>query len=211
MIGRLTGKVVELETEHAALLDVGGVGYELSVPLGTLGRARMEADGRVTLFVHTHMREDALMLYGFATDAERTAFRTLIGVSNVGPKIAMAVLSALPADELARAINAKDVVRLTAISGVGKKTAERLVLELRDKLPMGRAVGGAGASTASATTVARGGGSNAELLRSALANMSFRPPEIDRALSALDAAGDDKTQSTPLPQLIREALALLAR
>ena len=211
MIGRLTGKVVELETEHAAVLDVGGVGYELSVPLGTLGRARAESDGRVTLFVHTHMREDALMLYGFATDAERTAFRTLIGVSNVGPKIAMAVLSALPADELARAINAKDVVRLTAISGVGKKTAERLVLELRDKLPMGRAGAGAGATTASASTIARGGGSNAELLRSALANMSFRPPEIDRALAALDAAGDDKTQSTPLPQLIREALALLAR
>lgn len=209
MIGRLTGKVVELETEHAALLDVGGVGYELSVPLGTLGRARAEADGRVTLFVHTHMREDALMLYGFATDAERTAFRTLIGVSNVGPKIAMAVLSALPADELARAINAKDVVRLTAISGVGKKTAERLVLELRDKLPMGRAV--AGATSVSATPIARGGGSNAELLRSALANMSFRPPEIERALAALDAAGEDKTESTPLPQLIREALALLAR
>lgn len=204
MIGRLTGKVVELETEHAAMLDVGGVGYELQVPLGTLGRAKIESDGRVTLLVHTHVREDALMLYGFATDAERTAFRTLIGVSNVGPKIAMAVLSALPADELARAINAKDVARLTAISGVGKKTAERLVLELRDKLPMGRP---GAASTAPVTPIARGGGSNADLLRSALANMSFRPQEIDRALTALDAEID----SAPLPQLIREALALLAR
>ena len=206
MIGRLTGKVVDLETEHAALLDVGGVGYELLVPLGTLGRARAEADGRVTLFVHTHMREDALTLYGFATDAERSAFRTLIGVSNVGPKIAMAVLSALPADELARAIAAKDVQRLTAISGVGKKTAERLVLELRDKLPT--VVRPPGSSIAvPLATVARGSGTNAELLRSALANMSFRPAEIDRALAALEA----EIESAALPQLIREALALLAR
>src|SRR5436190_1671699 len=114
MIGRLTGKVAEHEAEHSVVLDVNGVGYELQVPLGTIGRARTEGD-RTTLFVHTHVREDALMLYGFATDAE--------------------------------------------------------------------------------------------LLRSALANMSFRPAEVDRALLALETQVD----AAPLPQLIREALALLAR
>jgi Holliday junction DNA helicase RuvA len=200
MIGRLTGRVVDHEAEHTVVLDVSGVGYELQVPLGTVGRARAEADGRTTIFVHTHVREDAITLFGFASDTERTAFRTLIGVSNVGPKIAMAVLSALPADELARAIAAKDVPRLTAISGVGKKTAERLVLELRDKLPT------VAASPAPTRAVARAG-SNAELLRSALANMSFRPAEIDRALATLEADLDTK----PLAELIRDALALLAR
>src|SRR5579883_3362132 len=130
MIGRLTGKVVAHEAESAVVLDVGGVGYELAVPLGTLGRAPTDESGRTTLFVHTHLREDALTLFGFASDRERAAFRTLISVSNVGPKIAMAVLSALPAEELAHAIAAKDVARLTSINGVGKKTAERLVLEL---------------------------------------------------------------------------------
>src|SRR3954471_6600235 len=133
MIGRLTG--IPLSDEDGALvIDVHGVGYEVSAPLGTAGRAARDAEGRVTIYVHTHVREDALMLFGFAMESERHAFRTLIGVSNVGPKTALAVLSALPAADLARAIAAKDVARLTAISGVGKKTAERLVLELRDKL-----------------------------------------------------------------------------
>jgi len=200
MIGRLTGRIAEHEGDSGVLLDVGGVGYELQVPLGTLGRARTDGE-RTTLFVHTHMREDALTLYGFASEAERFAFRTLIGVSNVGPKIAMAVLSDLPADELARAIAAKDVARLTAISGVGKKTAERLVLELRDKLPT------VASAPAVSTPRVAAQGSNADLLRSALANMSFRPAEVDRAIAALEGQVD----SVPLPQLIRDALALLAR
>jgi Holliday junction DNA helicase RuvA len=204
MIGRLTGKVAH-DDGDAIVVDVNGVGYELHVPLGTVGRVRADADGRATFFVHTKMSEDALTLYGFASDAEREAFRTLIGVSNVGPKIAMAVLSALPADDLARAIAHKDIARLTAISGVGKKTAERLVLELRDKL---KPSGASSAAIAAAPRATRGPASgNEELLRSALANMSFRPGEVDRAVAQLA----DRVDGSPLPELIREALAVLAR
>ncbi len=136
MIGRLTGKVAASDGDSAVVVDVGGVGYEVSVPLGTVGRSRADDAGRVTLFIHTHVREDQITLFGFASPEDRLTFRTLIGVSNVGPKTAIAVLGALPAGDLSRAIAAKDVARLQTIGGVGKKTAERLVLELRDKLPM---------------------------------------------------------------------------
>ena len=136
MIGRLSGKVLGQEAEGVVVVDVGGVGYEVQVPLGTVGRAPIDGDGRATFWVHTHAREDALILFGFASESDRLAFRTLIGVSSVGPKTALAVLSALPAAELARAIAKKDLGQLTRIPGIGKKTAERLVLELRDKLEL---------------------------------------------------------------------------
>src|SRR5262249_8764442 len=133
MIGRLSGRVIE-EGDGTTVLDVNGVGYELVTPLGTIGRARPDGEGRVTLFVHTHVREDQLSLFGFASEGDRLAFRTLIGVSSVGPKTAIAVLSALPAHELGLAIARKELGKLTSISGIGKKTAERLLLELKDKL-----------------------------------------------------------------------------
>lgn len=203
MIGRLTGRVIAQEDEGTIVVDVGGVGYEVIVPLGTVGRAEAH-DGTVTLFVHTHVREDALLLFGFATDGDRLAFRTLIGVSSVGPKTAVAVLSALPAVELARAIAAKDVGKLTSISGIGKKTAERLLLELRDKLPT--VPGAPPAPPARAKPGARHA-PNVELLIGALTNMGYRPQEADRAVSQLG----DRALSEPLPELIRDALALLAR
>src|ERR1700761_2343613 len=115
MIGRLTGKVIAQEADGAIVLDVGGVGYELSAPIGTLGRARADDAGRVTLWVHTHVREDLLALYGFADETERAAFRALLGVSNVGPKIAVAVLGALPAAELAQAVARQDLAALKGI------------------------------------------------------------------------------------------------
>src|SRR5208282_5276011 len=99
VIGRLTGKVVSQEADGGVVVDVAGVGYELAVPLGTIGRARADEAGRITLWVHTHVREDALALFGFSDEGERAAFRALLGVSNVGPKIAVAVLGALPAVE----------------------------------------------------------------------------------------------------------------
>src|ERR1700720_88600 len=129
MIGRVTGEVVAQEPEGAIVVDVGGVGYELFAPLGAAGRAAVDEGGRTTFYVHTHAREDALTLFGFATEADRGAFRTLIGVSNVGPKTALAVLGVLPADALANVIASKDLAKLTGIPGIGKKTAERLVLE----------------------------------------------------------------------------------
>src|SRR5579883_1261728 len=168
MIGRLTGKVVSHEAEGGVLLDVGGVGYELVVPLGTLGRARPDETGRVTLWVHTHVREDALALFGFADASERAAFRLLLGVSNVGPKIAVAVLGALPVDELGRAVARRDLGAITAVPGVGKKIAERLLLELRDKLaalsPAAGAAAGPGAGAIAADDAA-------ERLRGALTGM----------------------------------------
>jgi Holliday junction DNA helicase RuvA len=202
MIGRLTGKVVAQEGD-AIVVDVGGVGYEVVTPLGTVGRATTDASGAQTFYVHTHVREDVLQLFGFATEVDRAAFRTLIGVSNVGPKTAVAVLSALPAAELARTIQAKDVGKLTSISGVGKKTAERLVLELRDKIPALASSAPIGPMSAPPTNPTPSGAG--DLLMRALTNMGYRPAEAERAIDQLPDL------SRPLPDLIKEALGVLAK
>jgi Holliday junction DNA helicase RuvA len=205
MIGRLTGELVA-QPDGAAIVDVHGVGYEVQIPMGTVGRLTPDAGGRVTLHVHTHAREDALTLFGFATEADRLAFRTLIGVSSIGPKTALAVLGSLPADALARAIASKSLGELTQVPGIGKKTAERMVLELRDKLPTATgatAVPGSGV----APPVARGKSSSAELLAGALTRMGYRPAESDRAIAALG----ERVESASLPELVREALALLSK
>jgi Holliday junction DNA helicase RuvA len=205
MIGRLTGKVVSQEADGNVVLDVGGVGYELMVPLGSLGRAHADDLGRVMLWVHTHVREDALALFGFSDEGERAAFRMLIGVSNVGPKIAVAVLGALPAAELSRAVARRDLSALTSISGIGKKIAERLLLELRDRLPAATAPT---AATGVGGGVARGEGTGEERLRNALTGMGFRPAEAERAVATLGERGQ---LAAPLEELLREALALLAK
>jgi holliday junction DNA helicase RuvA len=202
MIGRLTG--VPLEDEDGALVvDVSGVGYELLVPQGTVGRSKRELDGRVTIHVHTHVREDQITLFGFASTSERLAFRTLIAIANVGPKTALSVLSALPATELARAIAAKDVKRLTDVPGIGKKTAERLVLELRDKLP-------SLSSEPVAAPPAKGparASTPRDAILSALVNMGYRSVEAERAVASLEGRMD----GTPMAELVREALVLLAK
>lgn len=203
MIGRLTGKVIE-EDDGTTVIDVNGVGYELVTPLGTIGRSIADAEGRVTLFVHTHVREDQLALFGFASEGDRVAFRTLIGVSSVGPKMAIAVLSALPAHELGQAIARKELGKLTAISGIGKKTAERLLLELKDKLEVLQA---APRSEALSVAPAPSPSSNAELLSRALVNMGYRSAEADRAIEQLGP----KLVELPLPDLLREALAALSK
>jgi len=203
MIGRLTGRVVAQEGDGTIVLDVSGVGYELAAPVGTLGRTPADDLGRVTLWVHTHVREEALSLYGFADERERAAFRTLLGVSNVGPKIAVAVLGALPAAELAQAVARRDLAALTSVPGIGKKIAERLLLELRDKLPTGSAVAPGDGGPA-----LRGRANDGEeRLRSALTGMGFKPSEADRAIAALGP----RAASEPLQALLREALGLLAK
>lgn len=187
------------QADSTLTVDVSGVGYEVHVPQGSLGRAGQSAveGSRVTLFVHTHVREDIFDLFGFATDLERTVFRLLIGVPNVGPKTALGILSALPPPELASAVGDRDLVRLTAISGIGKKTAERLVLELREKLPR----------TAPSRTVEgpERQGNDTERLLGALTNMGFRQPEAERAVSALG----DRVGKEPLAELLKAALAKL--
>lgn len=198
MIGRLFGTVVGQGDDGTVTLDVNGVGYEVTVPLGALGRARKEGD-RVILHVHTVVREDAFMLYGFPSLEDREVFRMLIGVSSVGPKIATSILGAMPPAELQSAIARRELSRLTAISGVGRKTAERLLLELKDKLG-GLSLAGAAPLPATAKAPVA---TKEELLRSALANMGFKPAEVERAVDAVS----DRLASSELAELVRDALA----
>ena len=190
MIGRLRGRVLTDDVD-SVVLDVNGVGYELSVPLGTIGRASPTEGGEVVVFVHTHVREDQLALYGFATEADRAAFRVLLSVSSVGPKTALAVTSALPADDLARAIAAKDVTKLTSIPGIGKKTAERLVLELRDKLP-------------SALPAAKAAAPHGPDVLNALLSLGYNAREASAAIRGLPP-------ELALADAIRQALKVLAK
>lgn len=199
MIGRLRG-VPSDELEGNTVIDVGGVGYEVIVPVGTLGRAGRDDDGQVTVFVHTHVREDALELYAFASVDERTAFRTLIGISKVGPKLALSVLGAVRVDELAQLVESGQVGPLTKIPGVGKKTAERMVLELEGKL-VGMRVGRSAPQVAPGPRPALG---HASTVVDALVRMGFKATEAERAVAGL---GD---LDRPLGELIREALAVLS-
>ncbi|MFO0665287.1 MAG: Holliday junction branch migration protein RuvA [Polyangiaceae bacterium] len=206
MIARLLGHVQE-EADGGLVVDVGGVGYEVTAPLGSVGRARREPDGRAHFYVHTHVREDAFTLFGFADEVDRHAFRALISVSSIGPKTAIGILSALPTAELANAIANKELSKLTSISGVGKKTAERLVLELRDKLSAttGVVVAGAAAPVSAPGKGTKGG--TGGVLSGALVKMGYRVVEADRAVEQLG----DRVQTEPLDVLLREALKLLAK
>ena len=213
MIGRLTGRVIDEGADGTIVLDVHGVGYEVALPIGALGRALANAGGgaaavrpaspEVTVFVHTHVREDALSLFGFTTREDRAAFRALIGVSSVGPKTAMAVLGVLPGPELSLAVGRGDIAKLTKIPGIGKRTAERIVLELKDKLP---GVVGSVPHSPDAPVVPPKG-AQADLVQRALVEMGFRAQEAERAVAALG----DKIDTAPLPELVRLALAHLVR
>ncbi|WP_028451632.1 Holliday junction branch migration protein RuvA [Chitinilyticum aquatile] len=132
MIGRLTGLIAEKQPPHL-LLDVNGTGYELDVPMSTF-YVLPHSGERCMLYTHLVIREDAHQLYGFATRQERDTFRELIKVTGIGPKIGLAILSGMNSEEFAQALAGEDIVRLSKIPGIGKKTAERLVLELRGKL-----------------------------------------------------------------------------
>jgi Holliday junction DNA helicase RuvA len=204
LIGRLVGRIVD-DDGAVVLLDVAGVGYEVTMPLGTRGRLSADPAATVTVWVHTHVREDALDLFGFASSTERTAFRTIIGVPNVGPKLALAILGSVTVSDLATLVMRGDTAKLTQIPGVGKKTAERLVLELKGKLDPGPAVG-----APSAVSVAGPPGSKADLLTGALTRMGYRPSEAERAVAALVQSGRDLEQSA-VGDLVREALAVLSR
>lgn len=199
MIGRLVGTVVAQE-DITWTVDVGGVGYEVHVPRGTSTRSSSSAAAdasRVTLYVHTHVREDILDLFGFATELERSVFRLLIDIPNVGPKTALGILSALPPPELASAVADRNLARLTSISGIGKKTAERLILELKEKLPRV-------AELRAPEHPERLGDDSGRLL-GALTNMGFRQPEAERAVLALG----DRVGKEPLSELLKAALAKL--
>ena len=200
MIGRLSGIVLEKRPDRA-LVDASGVGYELHVPLGTY--AALPGIGEsVTLHVHTHVREDAILLFGFATPEERELFERLVTVSGIGPRLALVVLSGLPLPELVGALAAQDVKRLSSIPGVGKKLAERLGVELKDKVagivPGGApGPGGPGAAPGGLLEDAVG----------ALLNLGYRRPQAEAAVKeAGDSAG-----TADLPALLSAALRLLSR
>lgn len=207
MIGRLTGRIIEDDDDFVLVVDVDGVGYDVHAPLGTSGRASKTADGKTTFYVHTHVREDALALYGFANAADRAAFRALLSVANIGPKSAISILSVLPAGELASAIAQQEVKTLTAISGVGKKTAERILLELEGKIaaPLGALAGKVVARPAASKGPALEG--QALALHSALVNLGYKSAEAERAVLALG----EIESSEDLSSLLRRALATLTK
>jgi len=194
VIGRLTGQVAE-RRDGEAILDVGGVGYR--VYLSAVSLAKLPALGeRVTLRTYTHVRDDAIQLYGFATEEEEAVFRELIGVKNVGPRAAQNILSGIEAKDLAAAVAQGDVARLTKVPGVGKKTAERLVVELREKLV---------ALARAAAPVAKPAGGILGQLEQALIGLGYRPQQAEVVVSSL--RGD--AEGRGLDELLREALKLL--
>ena len=201
MIGRLAGRIVEDGADGMLVVDVSGVGYEVMVPLGTVGRLAADA-GVVTLFVHTHVREDALLLYGFASLDDRAAFRLLTSVSNIGPKIAMSILGSLSVADLATAVTRGETARLTKIPGVGKKTAERIALELKDKLVATKST----ATTPNAPSPPIST-PKAELVHGALTRLGFRPAEAERAIASLGS----RVESASIGELVRDALAVLSK
>jgi Holliday junction DNA helicase RuvA len=196
VIARLHGILAEVGAGFA-VIDVGGVGY--LVHLSQLTQSSLPARGeKVALRTYTHVREDALDLFGFASEEEEAVFRALIDVKGVGPRAAQNILSGIEARELAQAVAAGDVVRLTKVPGIGKKTAERLVVELRDKLAALAKVGGGPARPVAEADAL-------EQLRTALVNLGYRPPQAEGAVESLR----DEADGRPLDELLREALKRL--
>jgi Holliday junction DNA helicase RuvA len=195
VIAHLRGRLLRKDTQEA-VVDVGGVGYRVTIPLSTFYRLGGDGDD-VSLLTYTHVREDALALYGFLTGREQALFERLIAVSGVGPKLAVNILSGIEAPELVDALRTSDVSRLTRIPGVGKKTAERLVLELKDKMQ------GLDAPT-EAPTPPRGG--QKDDLLSALLHLGYSRPEAERAADrALREDGSGRFED-----LLRRTLRLLS-
>lgn len=198
MIAHLRGRILEKQPSRI-VVEVGGIGYDVSVPVSTfygLG----EPGSEIALRIHTHVREDALLLYGFATKLEQDLFERLIGISGIGPKVALAVLSGIEPGELIRAIERSDFARLTAIPGVGKKTSERIVLELKDRLPrLAASIGVEGAS--------REPSALRDDVLSALINLGYHRPLAEKAVEmAVKTTPDGDFERT-----LRLALRELAR
>jgi Holliday junction DNA helicase RuvA len=206
MIGRLSGTVIASRPDEV-VVDVGGVGYRVQIPLSTFYKL-VETPGSVSLYVHTHVREDAILLFGFWTDDERAAFLKLIAVSGIGPKIALAVLSGIGVAELERAVHDGDRNVLERIPGIGRKTAERVLLELKDRSTARRAPGRA-SSPASTTTAFDGGAAHPDVdAVSALVHLGYSDRD---AYDAIVAARRELGPDGPIEGLLRTALRALVR
>lgn len=196
MIAHLRGKLLA-KHPNQAVVEAAGVGYDVTISVPTF--SDLPAVGvDVALYIHTHVREDALALYGFLRASEKVLFEKLITVSGIGPKLAITILSGMAADEMVGAIRGNDVARLTRIPGIGKKTAERMVLELRDKLPEGGATVAQAMPSVNATE---------EDVLSALVNLGYQRPLAEKALAvvAKEAAGHS------FDQLFRAVLGRLSK
>jgi len=200
MIGRLEGILLRKEPP-ALLIDVHGVGYEVEAPMTTFYELPAVGE-KVTLFTHLVVREDAHLLYGFVREAQRWLFRELLKVNGVGPRVGLAVLSGLSDVELVRCVAEQDITRLTKVPGIGRKTAERLVIEMRDKLgaetPLGTLPAAAGEGTAAVPS------DPVSEAVSALVALGYKPPEASRMVRAIQA----KDLSTE--EIIRQALRAAA-
>jgi Holliday junction DNA helicase RuvA len=195
VIAQLRGRLLRKEPQQA-VVDVSGVGYRVTIPLSTFYRIG-EPGAEVTLLTHTHVREDALALFGFLTSVEQALFERLIAVSGVGPKLAVSILSGIEAPDLVAALRSNDLARLTRIPGVGKKTAERLVLELKDKMQ----------DLSSAAAAPTGGGGAADDIVSALVHLGYSRPEAERAAErAMREHGEGRFED-----LLRFALQVVSR
>jgi Holliday junction DNA helicase RuvA len=196
MIGLLHGRLLE-KRPNQVILDVGGVGYLVAVPLSTFA-ALGELHADVTLLVHTHVREDALALYGFLSAREKHFFELLLGASGVGPSLALKILSGMNVEELVPAIRTGDLVRLTKIPGVGRKTAERIIVELKDRLE-------AVAKEVDKPAAASPAGAEADV-KSALVNLGYD----ERTAESAVAEAQREAGSASFEKLLRVALATLS-
>ena len=194
MIAHLRGKLIA-KHPNQAIVETGGVGYDVTITVPTF--SDLPASGHdVALYIHTHVREDAIALFGFLRAEEKQLFEKLISVSGIGPKLAITILSGMAAADMVGAIRGNDFARLTRIPGIGKKTAERMVLELRDKLE------GFGAAPAVATATPA-----EEDVLSALVNLGYQRAAAERAVAAAARGGNGRSFDT----LFRDALAGLSK
>jgi Holliday junction DNA helicase RuvA len=193
VIGYLRGRLLRATPERL-LVEAGGVGYDVSVSLVTFSELERQGGEVVELHVHTHVREDQLALFGFATERERELFERLIKVSGIGPRLAQVVLSGLPTTDLLQAIAAGDVTRLTRIPGVGKKTAERMVVELRDALQV---------LAKEASPEPAGAAASDDDLVAALVNLGYKASQAEKAVGEARREAPEASFHELLPQALR--------
>ena len=192
MIAHLRGKLISRHPNDV-IVETMGVGYDVTISVPTFSELP-PAGSEVALHIHTHVREDQIALYGFLRPEEKQLFEKLITVSGIGPKLAITILSGMPADEMSSAIRGNDLVRLTKIPGIGRKTAERMVLELRDKLPP------AGTDVQVVPSLS----ATQEDVLSALVNLGYQKASAEKALGSVE-------KNAPFDAMFRDALTVMAK
>lgn len=203
MIGRLKGTIEHREADGSVIVDVHGVGYEVFLPIGTAGQVGFEPGQPVTLHIHTHVREDAMTLFGFATAHDRAAFRALLKVSSIGPKLALAIIGVMNAAELRDAIARQDKLAFKGISGVGRKTIERILVDLQDKLDFA----GELKTSVRLRAVPARSDSAADTVVGALMQMGYKRSEAE---AAVGNASSTETREDTIEGLLRAALSALS-